>query len=412
MQVISERLGGYDLFVYILILIVGGREMFEAKRLAEEMQEKLVAYRRHFHKYPELSFEEKETSQFIREHLNAAGIKMMQGIRGNSVVGILDGEKPGKTIAFRADMDALHMVEKNTDKPYCSTRPEVMHACGHDGHTAICLALAEVMAAHRQQIEGRVVFLFQQGEEKEPGGAKLLVEDGALNGVDYVVGLHMRPNYPVGVVAAKEGARTAAVDSFRLVIHGKGAHGARPHLSHDPIMCGVSVATELQQIVSRVSDPMKPVVITIGKFAGGHTSNVIPDEVELLVTVRSYDPDLRILVEERIREVVDCVCRLHHCTYDLLYKHGYPAMNTNQKSVDLIQSAAEEIGYEFWVGEASMGAEDFAYYLQVCDGCFFQLGCKDDQERDLHNPYFDIDEKCLGVGLACFLSVYNKLLMM
>lgn len=383
--------------------------MFDAKELAQEVKEKLVTYRRHFHKYPELSFQETETSRFIREHLTAAGVELMPGIRGNSVVGVLDGPKPGKTIAFRADIDALNMNEKNTDKPYCSVRPDAMHACGHDSHTAICLALAETMSAHREEIAGRVLFLFQQGEERQPGGAVMLVEDGVLKDVDYILGLHVSPEYPAGVVAAKAGPRSASVDDFQLVIHGKGAHGARPHLAHDPIMCGVSIATELQQIVSRVSNPQDPLVITIGKFAGGYARNVIPDDVELLATIRSYNPELRTLAEERIREVIDCVCKLHHCTYDLTYEHGYPALFTDQHSVELLQEAAAELGYEFRYDSSSMGSEDFAYYLQVCDGCYFHIGSGDGVERFLHNPHFDMDERCMEVGFACFLTMYQKL---
>lgn len=383
--------------------------MFDVKALSKEMESRLVEYRRHFHKNPELSFQEEKTSRFIREHLEQAGVEMMPGIRGNSVVGILTGEKPGKTIAFRADMDALNMSEKNTDKPYCSVVPEVMHACGHDGHTAVCLALAETMAAHREKIAGKVLFLFQQGEERQPGGAVMLVEDGALKGVDYVIGLHVSPEYPAGTVAAKAGPRSAAVDDFQLFIHGKGAHGARPHLSHDPIMCGVSIASELQQIVSRVSDPQEPLVITIGKFVGGYARNVIPDDVELMATIRTYNPELRVKAEERIREVIDGVCRIHHCTYDLTYEHGYPALFTDQHSVDLLKETASELGYEFCEDHSSMGSEDFSYYLQVCDGCYFHIGSGDGVERFLHNPRYDMDERCLTVGFECFLTMYQKL---
>ncbi len=383
--------------------------MFDAKALAEEAGGRLTEYRRHFHKNPELSFQEVHTSRFIRERLAEAGIELMPGIRGNSVVGVLKGGKPGKTIAFRADIDALNMSEKNTDKPYCSTVPEVMHACGHDGHTAICLVLAEIMAAHREELAGTVRFLFQQGEERQPGGAVMLVEDGALKGVDYIMGLHVSPTYPAGVVAAREGPVSAAVDDFQLFIHGKGAHGARPHLSHDPIMCGVSIASELQQIVSRVSDPQDPLVITIGKFVGGYARNIIPDDVELMATVRTYNPELRTLAEERIREVIDGICKIHHCTYELIYEHGYPALFTDRRGLKLAEEAALGLGCEFRIDESSMGSEDFSYYLEVCDGCYFHIGSGDKVERYLHNPHYDMDEKCLETGLSCFLAMYNRL---
>lgn len=383
--------------------------MIDVKAAGSEVAERLVEYRRHFHAHPELSFKEFETSAFIRERLTSAGIELMPGIRGCSVVGILDSGAPGKTIAFRADIDALNMAEKNTDKSYCSQNEDVMHACGHDSHTAVALCLAETMAAHRDELTGKVIFLFQQGEERQPGGAVMLVEDGALKGVDYVLGLHVSPEYPAGTVAAKSGPRSAAVDDFQLFIHGKGSHGARPHLSHDPIMCGVSIATELQQIVSRVCDPLEPLVITIGKFAGGHARNIIPHDVEMMATIRSYDVGVRELAEERIRETIDYACKMHHCTYDLVYENGYPALITDEKSVDLLKAAAEELGYDFQYGEASMGSEDFSYYLQVCDGCYFHIGSGDGVERFLHNPYYDMDEKCMQVGFECMLSMYYKL---
>ena len=383
--------------------------MLDEKVLSKEVAERLVEYRRHFHTHPELSFKEFETSAFIRSHLEAAGVDIMPGIRGCSVVGVIDSGKPGPTIAFRADIDALNMDEKNTDKPYCSQNPGVMHACGHDSHTAVSLCLAETMAKHRDELRGKVVFLFQQGEERQPGGAVMLVEDGALKGVDYVIGLHVSPEFMAGTVAAKSGPRSAAVDDFQPFCHGKGAHGARPHLSHDPIMCGVSIATELQQIVSRVKDPQLPLVITIGKFAGGYARNVIPDDVEMMATIRSYDPDLRVMAEERIREVIDCVCKMHHCTYDLIYEHGYPALITNERSVQLLKNAADKLGWKFEESESSMGSEDFSYYLQVCDGCYFHIGSGDGVERMLHNPHYDMDERCMVTGFECMLGMYNEL---
>ena len=382
--------------------------MFDAKTLAGEAAERLVEYRRYLHAHPELSFQETETAAFIRDRLESAGVEILPGVRGNSVVGLIDSGRPGKTVAFRADIDALNLMEKNTDKPYCSQRPEVMHACGHDGHTAIALCLAEIMAARREELNGKVKFLFQQGEERQPGGATLLVGDGMLADVDYVLGLHVQPEYPAGTVAAKAGPVSAAVDDFQLIIHGKGSHGARPHLSHDPIMCGVSIATELQQIVSRVSDPQKPLVITIGKFAGGHARNIIPDDVELMATVRTYDPELRVLAEERIREVIEYVCKMHHCTYDLIYEHGYPALINSPEGAELVRQAVGELGYTFTEAESSMGSEDFSYYLQVCDGAYFHIGSGDGVERFLHNPHYDMDESCLQVGLACMLALYNK----
>lgn len=383
--------------------------MFQVKQVSEEVKDRLREYRRHFHMHPELSFQEVETSRYIREHLRAAGVELMTGIRGNSVVGVLEGKRPGKTIAFRADIDALNMSEKNTDKPYCSQNPEVMHACGHDSHTAILLCLAETMAAHREEISGKVLFLFQQGEERQPGGAVMLVEDGVLEGVDYVLGLHVSPEFQAGTVAANAGPCSAAVDDFQLFIHGKGAHGARPHLAHDPIMCGVSIATELQQIVSRVSDPQDPLVITIGKFSGGCARNIIPDDVELMATIRNYSPALRTLAEERIRETIEYVCRMHHCTYDLNYEHGYPALFNDERAVTLVRESAKELGWAFAPGKSSMGSEDFSYYLQVCDGCYFHIGSGDGEERFLHNPHFDMDETCMTVGFECFLTMYHKL---
>ena len=386
--------------------------MLDEKKLSAEAAEKMVEYRRHFHMHPELSFKEFETSKFIRSHLEAAGLEIMPGIRGCSVVGILDSGRPGPTIAFRADIDALNLDEKNTDKPYCSQNPGAMHACGHDSHTAMSLCLAEAMAEHRGELRGKVKFIFQQGEERQPGGAVMLVEDGALKDVDYIIGAHVAPQYPVGSIASKAGDCSASVDDFQLFIHGKGAHGARPNLSHDPIMCGVSIAAELQQIVSRVVDPLKPLVITIGKFAGGYAPNIIPDDVEMMATIRTYDAGVRKLAEERIREIIDHACKMHQCTYDLTYEHGYPALITDERSVELLKKTADRLGWQYITHTASMGSEDFSYYLQVCDGCYFHVGSGDGVERFLHNPHFDIDEKCMVTGFECLLGMYNQLVFL
>jgi len=384
--------------------------MFDVKSMSAQLGDRLIEYRRHFHMNPELSFKEVETATFIRRKLTEAGIELLPGVRGNSVVGQIDSGKPGKTIAFRADFDALNMTEKNTDKPYCSRNENVMHACGHDIHTAVLLCIAETMASYGECLTGKVRFLFQQGEERQPGGAVMLVEDGMLEGVDYVLGLHVQPEYPAGTVVALSGPVSAAVDDFQLFIHGKGSHGARPHLSNDPIMCGVSIVNELQQIVSRVCNPQKPLVITVGKFCGGHARNIIPDDVELMATIRNYDVDVREMAEERIREVIDHVCKMHHCTYDLIYEKGYPALINPVGGPELLKEVAESLGYAFATGRSSMGSEDFSYYLHETDGLYFHIGSGDGTERFLHNPHYDMDEKCMTVGFECMLGMYNKLI--
>ena len=242
------------------------------KEVSASYSDKLVEYRRFLHAYPELTNEERETSAWIREKLRKSCVTVREGISGNSVVGLIDGEPGGPCVAFRGDMDALPIRETN-DVPYRSTADGIMHACGHDAHTAILLCLAEALAANRELVKGRVVFLFQQGEEGG-GGAEKLVAEGATDGVDCAFGLHVGNAIPVGTICMSAGTQTASSDSFVIRIHGRGTHGATPHLGVNPIAAGCAIVTELGQLRSRLIDPLEPCVVSVCQFTSGNTANV------------------------------------------------------------------------------------------------------------------------------------------
>lgn len=374
-----------------------------------------VANRRYLHQHPELSFQESKTARFIVDQLTALGIEIRENVGGNGVVGLIKGGHAGRTIAFRADFDALPIHDEKTSE-YKSTVPGVMHACGHDGHTASLLAFAKVTQNNREQLHGNVVLIFQHAEEKPPGGAKFMIEDGALDGVDYVFGAHVATDIPFGKIATRVGPTMASVDAFKIKIVGRGGHGARPHETLDSITVGSGLISHLQQIVSRRINPIEPAVVTIGSFHAGNAFNIIADSAELEGTVRTLNKEVREKIEKEIRAILEGVKIADHVDYELEYLNGYPVLINHENEATLIERLIKEnISQDaFAVKEQTLGAEDFAYYLQHCPGAYFFVGARNENESTHyphHHPKFDFDERALlGIGRV-FLELVNYYLL-
>jgi amidohydrolase len=382
----------------------------------KDVTEQLVIDRRHLHMHPELGFEEHGTSKFVADRLRSLGIEVRAGVAGTGVVGLIRGSRPGKTVLLRADIDALPILEEN-DVPYRSTRPGVMHACGHDGHTAILLGVAQQLIDRRQKLAGTVKLIFQPCEEKPPGGATKMIEAGVMDDpkVDAVFGLHLSQELPVGTVAARPGPIMAAADMFRLDIAGKGGHAARPHECVDAGLVAAQVMVALHQIVAREVNPIEPAVITVGQIQAGTAPNVIPDAALMRGTVRAFDQELRERLARRVEEVAVGVAKAMRAECKVTYDWGYPAVINEEASTRFVQEVAQEVvGPERLVGrEPSMGGEDFAYFLQKAPGCFFNVGTRN-EERGLiwghHHPRFDIDEAALPVGVDMFVRIVERYL--
>ncbi|GEB33596.1 MULTISPECIES: M20 family metallopeptidase [Brevibacillus] len=366
----------------------------------QEIYPELVSFRRDLHMYPELSFKEENTAKKVADKLASFGIEVKTGVGGLGVVGYLKGGKPGKTVALRADFDALP-IQDEKEVEYKSRIPGVMHACGHDIHTAGLLGVAQVLSEFRDELPGTVVFLHQFAEELPPGGAKSMVEAGCLEGVDVVYGAHVASDLPVGVVGIAKGYVTAAADSFEIVLYGKGGHGASPHTSIDPIVLGSQIVMNLQQVASRQIDPLKQVVLSVCSFnGGGEAYNVIPDQVRLKGTVRTYDEEVRVAVEQSMRRIVEASCQAVGATCEIKYERGYPATWNDEVETPLVEAEAKRLFGEERVIQMPpiMGGEDFAYYAQERPATFFMTGGRNPEllaTYPHHHPKFDVDERSM-----------------
>jgi len=367
----------------------------ELKKHVESLTEQIIAWRRDFHRHPEVAFEERRTSAVLRKFLEERGIPL-ESMAKTGLRGILQGKPGGKTIALRADIDALPLREEG-DKAYLSENPRAAHACGHDGHMAILMGVVELLCRRKENFQGRVVFLFQPSEERIPGGAKLMIEEGALEGVDAVFGLHLWQPLPTGTVGLVKGAMMAQPDRFTIKVRGKGGHGSMPQQTVDPILVASHLVVGIQSIVSRNVDPLKPVVVSFGTVMGGTIYNIIPGEVELTGTVRTFEPEVQELAERRLREMTEATCRAFGATAELHYEKGYPPVVNPEKGVDFVEKAAEEILGKDKVRfiDPVMGGEDFAYFLQRVPGAFLFFGAGDGTCFPHHHPGFDIDERAL-----------------
>lgn len=359
----------------------------------------VVSWRRFMHQNPELSFKEVKTVEFIQEKLLSFGLEVKTNIGGHGLIGILEGDHVGKTIALRADFDALP-IQDEKEVSYKSQNPGVMHACGHDGHTAALLGIAKALSQFRQQLKGKVIFIFQPAEETPPGGAKFMIEDGVLDGVDYVFGAHLDSKTPLGKLSVGEGYKMAAVDKFAIHIQGKGGHGARPQDAVDSIVIGSEIVSSIQKIVSRGVSPLQSAVVTIGVFQSGSAFNIIADKAVLEGTVRTFDRTIRKQIEKQIYGIVEGITSAFGATYTIDYLNGYPALYNHPEETEIIKTLlmeqfSEESIFEL---EPTMGAEDFSYFLLEKPGTYFKVGSRNDDEATHyphHHPKFDFDERAL-----------------
>jgi len=383
--------------------------MVTATRLREEIEEIMpgvVADRRHLHQHPELGFQEEETARFVAERLRALGVEDLRtGIAKTGVTALIrGGGGAGKTVLVRADMDALPIAEEN-DVDYRSTNPGVMHACGHDAHTATLLGVARLLNERRDDFAGTVKLLFQPAEEG-PGGAKPMIEAGVLEDpkVDAAFGLHVAQEVPLGTIELRAGPAMAASDKFRITIQGKGGHGARPQSTIDPIAVGAQIVVAVQTLVSRELNPIEAGVVTVGAFLAGEAFNVIPDRAELRGTVRTFTRENRRLLADRIQELVTGIGRAMRAEIEVDYQFGYPPTVNDPAMTELVREAAAAVVGPDRVRDAApmMGAEDFSYFLEAVPGCFFFVGSKN-EKRGLvwghHHPRFDIDEQAMAIGM-------------
>jgi amidohydrolase len=370
--------------------------------LLDKHYSEMIEIRRYLHMHPELSFNEIETANYIVNYYKHLGVDVRENVGGNGVVATIKGDLPGPTVALRADFDALP-IQDEKEVEYKSTVPGVMHACGHDGHTAALLVLAKVLYNNRHHINGNIVLLHQHAEEYAPGGALPMINDGCLEGVDVIFGTHLWATVPVGTIQYRVGPIMAAADRFQLTIHGKGGHGAQPHKSKDAILIGSQVVTNLQQIVSRKVDPIHSAVVSIGSFVAENAFNVIADTAKLIGTVRTFDDHVRTQIEQEIDQIVKGTCLMNNAHYDYNYFRGYPAVVNHEAETKFLKKIAEQVPGVNHVEESplDMTGEDFSYYLQHVKGTFFFTGAKPANEEHAyphHHPKFDIDEKAILIA--------------
>ncbi|MCH7764265.1 MAG: amidohydrolase [Candidatus Marinimicrobia bacterium] len=379
----------------------------------EKISDEIISTRRDIHKHPELGFEVHRTAGIVAEKLKNLGMDVQTGIGKTGVVGDLKcGDGP--TIALRADMDALP-IQETGDLGYKSINDRIMHACGHDGHTAMLLGTAKVLADKKSKIRGTVRFLFQPAEEGE-GGARYMIEDGCLDGVAEIYGIHLWNYQKFGEVGVKEGPILAAADEFKITIKGVGGHGAAPQGSVDAVVVSAHLITALQTIVSRNTNPLESTVVSIGMINGGYSFNIIADEVVLKGTARSYTEENRQLIKTRMQEIIDGIGQSFGAVIDFDYHDGYPP-TVNDKGVyeKLLASAKKIVGEGAGAPYLSMGGEDFSYYTQKIPGCFFFVGSAPENQpfRSVphHCSHFDIDERALMVGSSIFVQLIEDQLM-
>jgi amidohydrolase len=392
---------------------------------SKKVESKVIACRRDIHQHPELGNRETRTSKIVADRLRELGIEVTPNVAHTGVIGILRGGKPGRVVALRADMDALPVTEQ-VDLPFKSTvrttfnghEVGVMHACGHDAHVAILLGVAEVLAGIRAEIPGTVKFLFQPAEEGPPegeeGGARLMVKEGALDNpkVDAVFGLHVTSRYPVGQIAYRSGSMMAAVDSFKIVVHGKQTHGAYPWLGVDPIVVASQIVLGLQTIPSRqVDSSLAPSIVTVGAIHGGVRNNIIPDDVEMIGTIRSLDAKMRDEIHAKIKRTAEDIARSGGATATVTIEEGYPITYNDPKVTEqMVPTLRRVANGNVEVINAVLGAEDFSFFQQKVPGLFFFLGTRQngktaEEAASNHSPLFYVEESGLELGVRAIAHV-------
>jgi amidohydrolase len=372
------------------------------KDLAKDLAPRLIEIRRHIHSHPELSGEEHQTSAYVSGVLSSCGLQVHEGIGKTGVVANLKGSGTDRYLAIRTDMDALPIQER-TALDFCSRTPGVMHACGHDVHTTVGLGTAMILSELEDELLGSVRFLFQPAEETAQG-ADWMITDGAMKDVDNILSLHVFPTIPAGSVAVRYGSLTASADDFELTIIGESGHGARPHEAIDAIWIAAQVVTTLQQAISRTQNPLRPVVLTVGQIHGGRAPNIIAEQVTLKGTVRSLHPETHINLPEWIENIVASVCQPYGARYHLNYERGVPSVNNDMELTQLLEQSAQAVlgsDHVLVLPEPSLGAEDFAMYLEHAPGSMFRLGVgyPNQSNHPLHHPLFEVDETSIVTGV-------------
>lgn len=372
--------------------------------IAAHVQE-MIEIRRYLHMHPELSFEETKTAKYIQQFYRDLGVPFRANVGGNGVVATIHGKYPGKTVALRADFDALP-IQDAKDVPYKSTVDGVMHACGHDGHTATLLVIGKILHNMREDLAGTYVLIHQHAEEVDPGGAKSMIEDGCLEGVDVIFGTHLSSNHPVGHIGYRVGPMMAACDSFELMIQGRGGHGAHPDQTKDSVVIGSQLVMNLQQLVSRRISPIDSAVLTIGGFVADNASNVIADTAKLTGTIRTFTEDIRTKMATEFYRVIEGTMMAHDATYNIDFTEGYPAVINYEMETLFVRDIAQqlEIVDEVFEMIPTMGGEDFSYYLQHVPGTFFYTGAHPGYDVPHHHPLFDIDERSMQVAAELLVT--------
>ncbi len=375
------------------------------QELATKLAPRLIEIRRHLHSHPELSGQEHQTAAFVAGVLSSSGLHVTEGVGKTGVIGMCRGNgKDNRLLAIRTDMDALPINERS-GLDFTSRNQGIMHACGHDVHTTVGLGAAMILSQIAEEIPGSLKFLFQPAEEIAQG-ANWMVQDGVMENVTAILGMHVFPSIPAGSIGVRYGALTAAADDLEISIIGESGHGARPHEAIDAIWIAAQVITTLQQAISRTQNPLRPVVLSIGKISGGRAPNVIADRVQLLGTVRSLHPETRAKLPQWIEKIVKNVCDSYDASYEVNYRQGVPSVQNDYGLTQLLQSAAEEAWGQDKVQvlpEPSLGAEDFSIFLEKTPGSMFRLGVgfKDRKiNHPLHHPQFEVDESAIITGVV------------
>ena len=384
------------------------------KKLSSGFQKEIISIRRHLHTHPELSFQENKTCSYVEEQLDAIGIKNKKRIANTGIVALIEGKNPSKkTIALRADMDALP-IQETSDIPYKSQNAGVMHACGHDVHTSSLLGAAKILNELKNDYEGTIKLIFQPGEEKLPGGASLMIKEGVLENPkpSGIFGQHVMPLIETGKVGFRSGVYMASTDEIYVTVYGKGGHGAMPHMNIDPVLITSHMIVALQQVVSRNANPSVPSVLSFGKVIANGATNVIPDSVYLEGTFRTLDEKWRGEAHKKIKQIAESIClgMGGKCEFNIV--RGYPVLINEEILTASARNGAEEyLGKENVVDlDIWMAAEDFSFYSKQTNACFYRLGTRNEARgitSSVHTSTFDIDEKALeiGMGLMAFLAV-------
>lgn len=380
----------------------------------QSVEQEVIHWRRHLHEHPELSFQETETANYVFETLSSFPHLELSRPTSTSVFARLVGGKPGKVLALRADMDALPIDEEN-QLPFTSKTPGVMHACGHDGHTAMLLGAAKILSQHRDELAGEVRFIFQHAEELIPGGAQELVDLGLLDGVDAIVGQHLWQPMKSKMLGVTAGPLMASPDTFHITIIGKGGHAAQPHMNIDPIAIAAQIVTNFQHVASRMVDPLEPFVLSVTKFIGGTADNVIPGSVELCGTVRTFQDERRDVAATWMERIVRGLTEAHGATYTFRYEKGYRPVVNDVEMTNMVRDALVAAFGTEWVEETAptMGGEDFSAYQTAAPGTFFFTGIYNEEKGVVyphHHARFDIDEEALYVGSKAMVAIAMRFL--